>query len=356
MKVLLANQSTYVYGGAETVIVRLANYLSKHGIENALVTPSLHPDIEKDLVDTEIIISPKSCSPHSEMRSIHRGIKENESRFDVINPHNYPAEMAVFGCKKPVVWQCNEPILAMGAGIISKINLALDKLVVKRNITEVVVADEFNSYRFERIYHKKPIIIPYGIDTEYFNLDREVNPDVFKILQVGMVQPYKNQLESLQIVNALKNKIPNISITFAGWQLPEYKMILDEYIRKNGLQNIVTFLEHVGKPYLKQLYATHDLMLHPIKAQGGWLSPFEALCTGLPIIVSNEFTAASIIIDNSIGVVSNSDNYASDIMKVYHNRDKYHKQALKGKQWANSNLTWDKYCKGMINVFKKVIK
>lgn len=362
MKVLIVIPSTYVYGGAETVVVDLANYMSKQGIENAILSPHVDPKIKSKLNDTEIIKPPLCGPPHSEMRSIHKGLKDNEHRFDVINPHNYPTEMAMFGCKKPVVWQCNEPILGLNNSaqpltkkLSNQLNLFIDKQVVKRYIDKVVVSDQYNKTRFIKLYGKIPLIIPYGIDVDFFNQDKDINTSTFKILQVGMIQPFKNQLETLWVVNQLKLEIPHLELTFAGWELPTYRKSLDEYIELNHLENIVRFVGDVDKTTLKQLYCSHDLLLHPIQAQGGWLSPFEALCGELSIIVSSDFTASKIIHNNNLGVVSNHSNYVKDIMKIYNSSDS-NSIVTARKQWVNKNLTCDNYCEKMIDLFKKVMK
>ena len=361
MRILIVNPSSYIYGGAERVIVNLANYLSSHDIDNTLLTTNINSNIESKLINTEIMISSLEKSPHAEMMSLHKSVKQIEHRFDVINPHNYPAEMSIWGCKKPVVWQCNEPILGIKNDyqsllmkLSNTLNLMFDRIVIKKYVDEVIVADLFNADRFTKIYNKIPKIIHYGIDVDDFNANRSVDYESFNMIQVGMIQPFKNQLESLKIVNTLKEDIPNIKLTLVGWALPTYKHILDEYIKLNNLQEYVTFIQHIDGHEMKKLYLSHDLLLHPIHSQGGWLTPFEALCTELPIIVSKEFTASGIIKQNDIGIVSDSNNYVKDILEIYNNRKESYIKAKRGKVWVNENLSWNRYCEQMLNVFNRV--
>jgi len=364
MRILIVNPSSYVYGGAERVIVNLANYLSKNDVDTALLTTRIHPDIESKLINTEVILSAIEKPPHAEMMSLHKSIKQNEHRFDVINPHNYPAEMSVWGCKKLVVWQCNEPILglknnyqSLSTKLLNSLNLIFDRVVIKKYVNEVIVADLFNADRFYKIYGKIPKIIPYGVDIDDFNAVRSTNFESFNMIQVGMIQPFKNQLESLKILNSLKEDIPNIKLTLVGWALPAYKHILDEYIKSNDLQEYVKFIQHIDRlDEMKKLYLSHDLLLHPINSQGGWLSPFEALCTELPIIVSKEFTTSDIIRQNDIGIVSDSSNYVKDILKIHYNRSEAYMKAQKGKIWVNENLNWDRYGEQILNIFNGVMK
>ena len=362
MKVMIVNPSSYVYGGAEKVIVNLANYLSSHDIDNALLTTKINPIIESKLINTEILLYPTKKEVHSDMRALHRGVKEHEHRFDIINPHNYPSEMSVCGCKKLVVWQCNEPILglknkyqSLSTKLSNFLNLTLDRTIIKNYVDEVIVADSFNANRFTKIYNKIPEIIHYGIDVDDFNDNRSVNYESFNIIQVGMIQPFKNQLESLKILNELKNHVDDVKLTFIGWFLKDYKLILDKYIESNNLKESVTFINHTNNQIeMKKIYLSHDLLIHPIQSQGGWLTPFESLCTELPIIVSKEFTASDIIEQNNIGVVSDLNNYVKDILEIYDNRKEAYIKAKRGKVWVNENLSWNRYGERMLNVFNKV--
>jgi len=183
MRVLIVHPKFYIYGGAELVIIKLANYLARKGIENAILTTSILPEIEKDLLDTKIIIRKEPDIPFVSpgfkvILAIWRGIYDNLNNFDLINIHNYPAELSFFPFRKKAVWLCNEPpgfvlrskselslFLKLAKGVISK----FDKFVVRHFIKNVIVADEFNARRFEGLYGLRPEIINYGIDYNFFS-------------------------------------------------------------------------------------------------------------------------------------------------------------------------------------------
>jgi len=183
MRILIVYPKFYIYGGAELVIVRLANYLTKRSIENAILTTAMLPEIEKDLDKTKVIIQKESKIPFNflgirEMLALHKGIRNNLKDFDVINIHNYPAEISFFPFQKPAVWMCNEPpeiVLhinskqSLFSKLAKKIILKFDKFVVRHYIKNTIVADEFNAERFKRIYGLKPEIINYGIDYDFFS-------------------------------------------------------------------------------------------------------------------------------------------------------------------------------------------
>jgi glycosyltransferase involved in cell wall biosynthesis len=363
----------HVYGGAELLIVKLANYMTKKGIDNALLTTSIPLEMQKDLAKTNIIIQEKpkmliDILNTSEIIALHKGLHNNLNNFDVINVHNYPAELSVFPYHKSFVWMCNEPLaylilqrkLSRTSRIENEILLAFEKFVVRNYIKNVVVADEFNAERFDRIYGFKPEIINYGIDYEFFSkrdrhklLNDFNSHNSFIVLQVGWIQPFKNQMESVKTIEKLKERIPNIKLMLVGQREREYGMLLEEYIKKKRLEQNVIFTGHLGRGQVRDLYHACDVLLHPIKSQGGWLAPFEALCAKKPIVVSPEMTASEIIKREKIGVVT--DDFAGVIWDMYNNQDKYNKMEERGQVWVRENLSWDKFCEKTVEFFYRVV-
>jgi glycosyltransferase involved in cell wall biosynthesis len=365
----------YVYGGAELLIVKLANYMTKRGIENALLTTSILPEMQNDLDGTEIIIQENFKIPFdilgfNEILALHKGVRDNLRYFDVINVHNYPAELSIFPFHKPAIWMCNEPELYLTLQLkvapfdIIKNNIlfTFDKFVVRYYIKNVVVVDEFNCKRFREIYGFKPEIINYGIDYDFFSKgdgNRALKKfnlfGNFVVLQVGMLTPFKNQMESIKTVEKLKYKIPNIKLVLAGWGYGDtWEMQLKKHVKERNLVQNVVVTGHLSRKDIRDVYHACDVLLHPIKPQGGWLAPFEALCAKKPIVVSEEMTASNIIKREKIGTVT--DDFAETIWDIYINPQKYKEAAERGQKWVRENLGWEKFCEKMVNVFCKAME
>ncbi len=373
MRVLIVNPRIYVYGGAELLITKLANYMTRKGIENALLTTSILPEVEKDLDGTKIIVREKPKMPLDilsigEIIALHKGIRDNLNNYDVINVHNYPAELSIFPYRKPVVWMCNEPVAYLlyefSSSLLSRLEnrtrLTFDKLVIKRYVRNVVVADEFNAGRLEKIYGITPTIINYGIDHAFFSQgdgkrakQRFNLYDNFTVIQVGAITPFKNQLESIKAIGKLRDKIPDIKLLLVGLWEGEYIETLQRYVHTRSLEKYVIFTGHLSRDEVRDLYHACDIALFPIKSQGGWLSPFEALCANLPIIVSTSMTASNIIEKEGLGIVT--DNFTDAVISIYGNPEKYRRMAKESSAWVDRNLTWDNFCQKMINTFEGVI-
>jgi glycosyltransferase involved in cell wall biosynthesis len=379
MKVLIVNPHMHLYGGADIVIVKLANYLTNNGIQNALLTLSISDKVKNDLVGTEIIIPDKqkdysktSSSFIKEFFILKKYINKHSKDFDIINVHAFPAEIAILSCKKPVVWMCNEPPglwpemqtkkLSILKKFIYKIALETEKYTVKTKVTGVCVADEFNFSRLKRLYKIDGFKNNYGIDYNFFSkgngeaIKRKYNLEKnFIIIQVALIIPFKNQLESIKTIEKLKNKIPNIKLILVGAETkPEYAKEIKNYIKQNNLGKYVLFTGNVSREEIRNLYKIANVSLMPIKSQGGWLAPFEALCSACPVVVSKEITCASIIKRENIGTVTN--NYSETILDIYKNPTKHKKISEHGKNFVKNQLTWNKFSKRMLKCFEKAIQ
>src|SRR4030067_2741511 len=103
MRVLIAQPSCHVYGGAELAIVKLCSYLTKQGYEVGLITNMIIPDIEKDVKARLFVTNSMN------FEIMHRWILKHIDEWDIINTHNRPCELFTHPSNKLNVWYHNEP-------------------------------------------------------------------------------------------------------------------------------------------------------------------------------------------------------------------------------------------------------
>jgi len=369
-----------VYGGAETVIIKLAQYLTKKGIENAILTLSVSSELWEVCKDLDLI-TPARKYPYTirstsffnalglvnEIIGLRDLVRKNVGLFDVVNVHNFPATWSLFPIPKPCVWMCNEPPElwhnpnpSISLRILRDVGVTCDKIIVDKSINSICVADEFSAKRVTERYNIQPKIVYYGVDYEFFSNEngKEVLQKFnlhnnFVLLQVGWINPQKNQLESIKAIEQLRNDIPDIKLVLAGSGGNPYEKMLKEYVHKKRLEKHVVFTGHLSKEIIRDLYHTCDIVLSPVRSQGGWLAPFEALCASKPIIVSSSMTAATIIEREKIGIVTN--DFAKAIWDVYNNPTLYYDMARRGKRWVADNLSWDTFGQRIVEVFESVL-
>jgi glycosyltransferase involved in cell wall biosynthesis len=345
MKVLLINPTFYAYGGAERLIVKLANYLTDKGVETTLITQEITPEIKEEFKETRIIIT-------ETMENMAPTVQGIIHQFDVVNPHNDPTQLLLYPRMRPSVWMCNEPPypVLMGQELPEP-----QRNMVRNHITLSVVADDYNRKRFMDIYDVEPRVNHYGVDYDFF---KDGDPmaarekyglgESFVMLQVGMMTFTKNQLKTVSVFKKLKRKIPDAKLVLVGYNSGPYFLDVKRCITESGLRKDIIVTGEIPQEEVKDLYYAADALLAPIMAQGGWLSTFEAMATGLPIIVSPKMTAASIIMENELGAVT--EDYVDELLALYNKRQR----VLGPKKWVKENLSWDKFCGTMLGYFEEV--
>lgn len=337
MRVLIIHSRFDVMGGAELIVTKLANYLDNNG-HSVFVSAESMGSVREHL-NRDIIIVPSNFQGYA-MES-----------FDIINPHNHPAELKAYLWKDiaPIVWQFNEPSEHILRGFPPT-----DKEAEISKHMRIAAADEFNKNRVKNLYGANSTVVNYGIDYDYWS--KKVKPykkykDNFVVISCGWFNPYKNQLKSAEIAVKLHKDIPNLKWIFTGYHKSPYADIVNKYLRDN---DAFDYVEIAGFGFdndkLRKYYASADVIASSFGKQGGWLSVFESICTDKPVIVSNEVTAASMVREHELAMVS--DDFYTDILNIYKSDHPYpiDANALK---WIKDNLSWDKYCSKMESIFKE---
>lgn len=382
MKVLIVNRYMGMYGGAETVVKELAWHLQYMGVKTAVLTLNISEEVAALCKGLEII-TPAHMLPYKfrsvdvisalgiikEIKLLRALIGRYAAGFDLINAHNFPAHWASSGMKKPIVWMCNEipdfynnPGLGWPMKMLRAFGTVVDRHIVNTYIRTICVADEYNARQVDNRYQRKDAkIINYGIECDFFaqgdqqkiNEIRINNEEGLVLLQVGMLSPEKNQLKSIQALEQLQKEFPGIRLVLAGRPQQPYESILRKYVDEKGLNDRVVFAGHITKAQVRGLYHSCKVALFPVKTQGGWLAPFEALCAGKPVIVSSTMGAASVIKREKLGIVS--DDLVGSIRAVLSAYSVYAHMASCAREWVRSHLTWERFSREMYSVFSQAL-
>ena len=383
MRILIVHPHLTLYGGAETLLANFCACLRERGIEYKVITLSLSDSVKRHFDGTEFILPKKSfyfklsrsggiednLVVLKEIWQLRQMLTEYAPEYDLVNVHNFPASWAAFVTPRMKVWMCNEPpefwnypYPSLVMRMIMAAGHAFDRFIVRRTFSGNVVSDEFNSRRFKQKYGLIPAVINYGIEHEFFSKKVEASPVVeeynlkncFILLQVGTISYIKNQMASLKALKEIIPTISNSKMIFAGESVGAYRRKLEEFAKNYSLNNRIIFTGHITKDKLHMLYKACDVALFPTKAQGGWLSPFEALSAGKPIVVSPLLSCSEIINNLGIGVVSK--NFGNTLLEMHANIKRYHEMAVKGQQWVAKNLSWGLYTSKMLDLFENVIE
>ncbi|QAT17016.1 glycosyltransferase [Candidatus Velamenicoccus archaeovorus] len=385
MKILLVHPQMSFYGGAETVVIHLANELRNSGQNVSILTLSVCDEVRRACADIPFYLPPEPVMPALHHKNLADGIadfmkqifllrdliKIHLSKADVVHIHNFPATWAcALAGVRDAVWMCNEPPDSWNTlsrsplhALLNSVGAHIDGYLVRRTAKRICGADRINADRIKKRYRHRVDIVPYGIDFDFFSrppVDRQSIlhkyglSGHFVITQVGTVTVQKNQLESIKALFSVKKVFAQTCLVLAGPENQDYRRELDSFIDAHGLKDSVFFLGPLARKDIVELYHVSDLALFPVKTQGGWLAPFEALCAGTPVIVSETMGASDLIKTHDLGIVTN--DYAEAVMEIYQNRKSYAEKARISREWVEKNLTWENFAKENLRIFTEVYR
>jgi len=240
-----------------------------------------------------------------------------------------------------------------------------------------IIAPSLAIFRWLRtIGYTKVVYIPNGVDTKLFNPLRK-SENVRKLLKaedkvlityVARVMPIKNQLALIKAVKELINEYNNLKVLFIGPYASTYKengekskqyyRLLQQYIEKHGLRNVIEFLGNIPREYVAKILASSDIYVHPSLVEAAPLSILEAMASGLPIIAFRmPFYKGYLVHGVNCILVKPNDirGLSSSILTLIHDKKLRIKISQKALKLAQEKFSWDiivqKYRKVYLELF-----
>ncbi len=129
---------------------------------------------------------------------------------------------------------------------------------------------------------RKSVIMPVGIDTDFFKPDSSVLRKPNSILFLGRIAPVKKVLEFVEWFNALDDKF---TATIAGAALPKDKYY--EELVKSQASDRIKFIGAVTQEQALKLYQTHEIYVNKTLAGSFDKTIVEAAACGMKLMVDN---------------------------------------------------------------------
>lgn len=202
------------------------------------------------------------------------------------------------------------------------------------------VKESFTEQGFDE---EKLIKIPFGVDINKFS--PETNHDsTFRAIFVGSVQLRKGIQYMLKAWDSLE--IEDAELLVCGKIQEDAKPVVEKYKDNDS----INFLGHVNEvPYDKA-----DIFVFPSLEEGSALVTYEAMASGLPIIVTPN--TGSVARDGEEGFIlpiRAPDKIAEKIKYFYENPNEIQKMGDKARKRAET-YTWERYQKKLMENYKKI--
>jgi len=356
--VVVVNNHEALFGGAERQISELANYLTDHNYKVTIASTVMCPEFKQSLKEARI------CETGTD-QGLLEFVAKYARKFDIVNPHNHPTELFhQYTQKNKVVWQCNE---VPGYVLEGKEVDPNERAYINRTISKVMVITDFDRARFKTLYGQDAITNYPGVHYDFFAKDVKVRntlnmKDNFVITQVNYFTWTKQQDKSIEIFAKVKKDIPEAKLVLVGFnawatQYPFVKKVHDK-IEELGLEDDVFISDYLqGDENLRNIYNQTDVCLQPVLAQGAYATVFEGISAGIPSVVSEDFVASSLVLNNQLGWLSSQsiDEYANKICMIYSDYQRCKEETMEYRSWIKDNLTWEKFGENYCKVFEGVL-
>jgi glycosyltransferase involved in cell wall biosynthesis len=282
-------------------------------------------------------------------------------RYDVLwlHGHNYAANLIALGVAK----SAGLPIIMRGETHLglprSGINSVLHKPVMNalyRTCDRLLAIGSANAafYRAMGVPNHKIFLVPYSVDNDRFirfaNLTGEQRVEIRKRYSIPTDRPsvlyaakFTQRKRPTDLLNAtrrlkLKTNHPfTVVIAGSGELEPE----LRSFCAEHGLDNVV-FTGFMNQSELPTLYGSSDIFVLPSEHESWGLAVNEAMCAGLPVVVSREVGCVADLVQDGVNgytpAAGDVDGLARALQRLIEDKNLRQKQgqaSLKRiEQWA----------------------
>lgn len=307
-----------------------------------------------------------------------------DPRTDILNPHDSVAERAAYYFKKhivsvPSVWSMNDVPLA--SWVIDKDRLlgnprgiSLFRLILMRladfyekkvfiaSQDGIAVLDGFNKKLVRNYMNRESTVVHSGLDAEEFVFTERppISGKTIRVLASGILFPHRRFED---VIGALIFLVrwgfdPRLSIIGDTSSSPQYFSKLSGLIRENNLESRVKFLGRVSEGGLRDAYREHDIFVFANFLQTWGLAVFEAMASGLPVVVSRGAGAHEVLADRRNALLVdplNPEQIASAVRELAETPGLYLEVSKEGRAFASDRVSWSKYAAGLLAFFEQTL-
>jgi glycosyltransferase involved in cell wall biosynthesis len=180
--------------------------------------------------------------------------------------------------------------------------LKLHLQYVEKILVYTKQGEEFFSKRIKKVPTE---LCPVPVDVDFWHPDKEkkfMQNGVLRMLMNARFVDYKNHRDLLEAVKVLKSKNINIELSFIG-RGGHMEGEMRQYVKDLQLEESVNFLEPVPQEKLREVYASHDLLVLPSYNEAIGMVVPEAMACGIPTLTSDTAGANVYVKEGETGLI-----------------------------------------------------
>lgn len=360
-------QVTHIYlphiGGLEFYVKRVADSLSKKGLDNVVLTTNMNTPASGRKSEAKYFDTSFQYMRNPLSLDFIRHLKNNN--YDILHLHS----VWFLHCLAAVLFRKKARIISTIHGVYpDNLNLKLRvflflykpfmKYVLKKS--EVVfVYSAIEQEKLTRIFKTpshKISILPMAINVETYE-DQEKEK---VILFTGRLIPDKNPEVLIKAVALLNNKFIDYKVIFVGYIDPSYKKKLLDLIDKLEIKNEIVFAGHLDpsveeeRNKLMNHYKTASVFLSLGSWEGQPTRLMEAMQFKTPVIAFAAGGTADFVIDKVNGIIVGELNeklVASKLETILSDNTLAKKLGDEARKTIVNGYNWDKIFQKMLEAY-----
>lgn len=282
--------------------------------------------------------------------------------IDVINTHSskdswIALSSARLAKNKPFVIRTRHLSTPIGKNILTRLlYMHLPHVIITTGEAIRKQMVDINHFNPDKI-----VSIPTGVDTAFFNPDREykdirgelnITQSTPLVGSVSVLRSWKGLDYFVKAIPLILHEIPNARFIIAG-EGP-YRAKLEEAIRLTGESNKIYLLGH--REDVADILSSLDILVHPSYANEGVPQTIlQAMSMKKPVIATSLDSLAEIVIHGKTGIVISPENFkelAREVVRLLQNRGLAKEMGENGKRLVEIAYSFE----GMIDKIESLYR
>ncbi len=372
MQIAITQANLTLYGGAEKVVLKIAQHYNATIYTAEYNESTTFPEF-KDL-DIVTIGSKRlgRLLPYGRvMQGLNYGMAFYNAKlddYDVINAHIAPSHW-IRHKNDHVLWYCHTPLrdvydlysyrlslkkwyqkpaYMLGANAVK----AIDKKMVKK--IEYIFANSANvKNRIKRYYGRDAVVLNGGIDYENF----DCRDDRKYFFYPSRISPNKRQDFAIRAFLEAKNRLKGYQLIISGAvsQDRAFQEYYEKIKKMVSNEPSIKILVNVSDSEQKELYSNATAVLYPPINEDYGLVPLEAMASGKPVIAVNEGGPKETIENGKTGfLVNNEREMAERMVYIAEHPAIAHEMGKRGAIRVKEKYSWKRFFEEFDKGLKKV--
>lgn len=219
----------------------------------------------------------------------------------------------------------------------------------------LIVPSDFAKHTFVEAGHEpdKIFVVPYGAD---ISLDSSPSPGddgIFRIICVAQIVPRKGIHYLVQAFEELG--LPDAELLLVGAAGDEMRGFIERWVSRNQR---VRATGSVPRLQLRHYYDRSSVFVLPSVSEGSALSVYDAMASGLPVIVTENTGSQQLVREGTDGYVipiRDVENLKERIRRLYGNSEMRREMAVAARDRVNE-FSWEKYGERLIGVYEEIAR